>query len=251
MNTEIDRFVHEAPEPECPPLGSTIWRYMKLSRFEDLISTGTLHFSNVSKFADNHEHRLQQNFAEHLGDEYGSEWVKDYQCKVQAILDKAAVSCWHKSAHESTAMWDVIVRDGCGVAIKSTVGRLQAQLGSINGAYIRRVQYLDYDTQIPNLSNEFGTLLFKRPMYEWEKEVRAILLNATEEVDHVKVPVKPGELITEIVVSDKCEGLWESVKDLCEQQKVRVPVNMSMRYQELVGSVWVIPRRTKIIRHNP
>ena len=50
------------------------------------------------------------------------------------------VSCWHKSDHESEAMWKLYSASGQAIAIESTVGQLRSSLGSREGVIITRCE---------------------------------------------------------------------------------------------------------------
>jgi hypothetical protein len=59
--------------------------------------------------------------------------------------EKVAIS-WHINEYESFAMWQIFTQNSEGLAIQSTIGRLQNALAPENNykQYIGEVNYIDY-----------------------------------------------------------------------------------------------------------
>ena len=147
------------------------------------------------------------------------------------------VSCWHLAHVESHAMWRIYSK-GRGVAVKTTVGRLERSLVPNQGtAYVGRVQYSTSATQAkwPTEILTLGYLPFafwKRLPFAYEKEVRVVIPQGLSEsffdADEVgrTVPVRLRDLITEIVVSpfgepDLTEVVRATVDRFIPQLRVR------------------------------
>lgn len=107
------------------------------------------------------------------------------------------VSCWHKSEHESEAMWKLYLKSDEGVAVKSTVSRLakayldherqkslKNKVANFSGQ-LSEVKYV-YQTESDPLEVPLKEVLFyKRRNFDYEKEVRLV-------VQHKNIVTKPS-----------------------------------------------------------
>ena len=212
---------------------------MEVSRLIEIIITGTIHLANVSTFQDNHEHRVQTQIIEKIALGLDPEESKKCRERFKDIISKAVVSCWHESDHESIAMWRIFAPGGCGAAIQTTVQGFREALQTDQAVSIRRVQYIDYDREIPNLNSGFGTLLCKRKMFDFEKEIRAIMLN-DEPRQHAKIPVNAEKLIKQIYLSNESIGHKKLIEQLLlKEKKINIPIQTSGERLKRVGSVGV------------
>ena len=96
---------------------------------------------------------------------------------VATQAERIFVNCWHSSSYESAIMWEHHAGKECGVAIKSTVGRLRRSLiiDVMRPIQIKDVVYIDYDTDDPEPRNTFELYFFKLKHWEQESEIRAVL----------------------------------------------------------------------------
>jgi hypothetical protein len=92
-----------------------------------------------------------------------------------AGLDAIGVSCWHRSAGESVALWSIYVARGMGVAVRSTRARLRSAL-DVGHRELRIVDvtYEDHATSTGD-SDAWTCLSRKRPAYVHEQELRALV----------------------------------------------------------------------------
>lgn len=86
---------------------------------------------------------------------------------------KFGVSCWHRSEHESEAMWKLYSNTGQGIALESTVDQLRESINDKDGLYIEDVRYADFDSDPIEKGHKHYGLVMKRKSFEHEKEVRA------------------------------------------------------------------------------
>ena len=231
-------LIQELNEPETPKPDVKIWRYMEIARLMEIIITGKIYLPNVSAFRDNHEHRVQAQIIEKISFGLGSTESERYRDESKDIISKAVVSCWHESDHESIAMWRIFTQGGCGAAIQTTVQGLRESLQTNQTVAIRRVQYIDYDREIPNLNSGFATLLSKRRMFDFEREIRAIVLN-DEPQPHAKIPVNTEKLIEKIHLAGNSTEHEEVIKHLLKEKKVDIPIRTSQERMEMIGAVYV------------
>jgi hypothetical protein len=90
----------------------------------------------------------------------------------------AFVNCWHMNEDESAAMWKVY--SGLGIAIQSTFQRLaKSFVDRYEPVYISTINYEDF-MHIPmrfDSENRIESTLYKRKMFEYERELRAFWLH--------------------------------------------------------------------------
>ena len=77
--------------------------------------------------------------------------------------EKVAISSWHINEYESFAMWQIFTQNSEGLAIQSTIGRLQKSLNPENNfkQYIGEVNYIDYKKEYIPFDDLFFPFLFK------------------------------------------------------------------------------------------
>jgi hypothetical protein len=109
-----------------------------------------------------------------------AEWESRYGAKT-AALDSYGVSCWHRSEHESAALWSLYAPRSFGVAIRSTVERVHDSLKTSGRAVEHReIRYVNYDER--RLGDDPRDLLsYKRLSFRHERELRFLLALRAEE----------------------------------------------------------------------
>lgn len=189
-----------------------IWRYMDLAKFISLISNKSLYFTNFEKFNDPYEFYLPEIYNKSLNTirEENSKRVyeeakrnikkfenidpekysiamktldsilKDSLLKQKNIekevKEKFGVSCWHINDYENEALWKIYTNQGQGIAIETSVKKLEQSLDYHRKIILDKVRYENFDTCIfeKNHQNYWGYI--KRKAFEYEKEYRAIVL---------------------------------------------------------------------------
>lgn len=136
--------------------------------------------------------------------------------EIERVRRSSFVSCWHLASDQNIAMWKLYGSGVEAVAIKSTVGKLRKVLADQDASLvaqgllgnITRVQYVDSEAiqdEPEELLKYFdpGDLFFpvtvKHAAYEYEKEVRLILIqtspvNLSPSGHHFRVANSPSEL---------------------------------------------------------
>jgi hypothetical protein len=199
-----------------------IWRYMQFHKFTSLLLSQTLFFCRIDKFENDSweglftekmfdRNRLIEAFRKKGESLEGAAIKADRDIRdliaIQSHRDEMAVSCWHMNKFESDAFWRIYSRMDEGVAIQSTVKRLEESLHAQDRRNVvtSKITYLDYKNDVFSPGNSFNLALCKRASFAHENELRALISTdgkgpfATEHGE--AIPVDASRLISQVVVS--------------------------------------------------
>ena len=158
--------------PEDPD--TIVWKYLDLSKFLDLLLSQKLFMSRSDKFEDQYE----GTFSEPTFEEIKKLAINnpDFLDYYKTHREKVAISSWHINEYESFAMWQIFTQNSEGLAIQSTIRRLQKALEPEKNLkqYIGQVNYIDYKKEYIPFDDLFFPFLFKRKSFQYEREVRII-----------------------------------------------------------------------------
>ena len=158
--------------PEDP--NTVVWKYLDLSKFLDLLMSGKLFMSRSDKFEDQYE----GTFSEPTFEEIKKLSIDnpDFLNYYKTHREKVAISSWHINEYESFAMWQIFTQKSEGLAIQSTLGRIQEALkaDTTYNQHIGEVNYIDYKKEYIPFDNTFFPFLFKRKSFQYEREIRII-----------------------------------------------------------------------------
>jgi len=205
-----------------------IWRYLTIEKFRDLLETQTLYFRRMDKFIDEYEGYLNDHTKKVLDNMFVGEFSNheemgnSLKTALKHIKELTFVNCWHIADKESKEMWDNYAEATAGVVIKTTAKRLMASIlkTDLGALHLRKVEYLDTIDNEVDLSNLLRILNTKQKNFEFEQELRMILIYTKGDID-------PAD--GETVIMDIPEkGL-----------KVKVDLNI------LVEKIYIHPRATK------
>lgn len=198
--------------PEDP--NTIVWKYLDLSKFLDLLISKKLFMSRSDKFEDQYEGTFSEpTFGEiRKLAENNPDFLKYYKTH----REKVAVSSWHINENESFAMWQIFTQNSEGLAIQSTIGRLQKALKPENNydQYIGEVNYIDYKKEYIPFDDLFFPFLFKRKSFQYEREVRIITdtsQNNTKLNDGLKINVDIKQLIEKLYIHPKSENWYKNL----------------------------------------
>jgi hypothetical protein len=197
------------PSFDKPDENTIIWHYMDFTKFVSFLDKSALFFSTISilRLTDKHEGTYneatveaskQKPFSIH---QIGSPLLREFG----KLL---AINCWHMNEIESVAMWNVYLKGNPGVAIQSTVKNLDSSIDDKLNVSIGRVHYLEEDDVIPEPDgfNSLNAALWKWKSYQYENELRAVVISQPEELfkyNGTYIPVNLNHLIQKIVISPK------------------------------------------------
>ena len=190
-----------------PPNGNPdIWRFIDNSKFLWIVQNSSLYFPRVDNFPDPYEgrppvHILQSRIdnllkkREKVNENLTAEQVNELlpEVSVNSVLSEyeyfrkiTFANCWYCAGHESVAMWKQYLASGDGVAIKTNYDDLVASLESTDeyDTYATKIAYEDYDQFQPDGRNIFEYYITKPQQYEYENELRLIIISAPPETEH-------------------------------------------------------------------
>jgi hypothetical protein len=195
-------------------LDTVVWKYLDLSKFLDLLLSQKLFMSRSDKFEDQYE----GTFSEPTYEEIKKLAIDnpDFINYYKTHREKVAISSWHINEYESFAMWQIFTQNSEGLAIQSTIGRLQKALNPENNfkQYIGEVNYIDYKKEYIPFDDLFFPFLFKRKSFQYEREVRIITdvsENNTKLNEGLKISVDINQLIEKIYIHPKSENWYKNL----------------------------------------
>lgn len=203
------------PQFARPPAEARIWRYLDLAKLLDMLDRASIHLARADCMADPWEAVMPQRsvnaYMERVHKQAGVggdiEALKSTYIRFQREMrERVFMSCWYVAEHESAAMWDVYGgREGRGIAIQSTFGRLERSLPRdwTWPIYAGLVKYIDFGTDLIEGGNAFEPVLHKRLSYEHERELRLVV--DVHEIGHSETG-----LALPVDVSTMIEGLYIS-----------------------------------------
>jgi hypothetical protein len=195
-------------------LDTVIWKYLDLSKFLDLLMSKKLFMSRSDKFEDQYE----GTFSEPTYEEIKKLSIDnpDFLQFYKTHREQVAISSWHINEYESFAMWQIFTQNSEGIAIQSTLGRLQNALTPETNykQYIGEVNYIDYKKEYIPFDDMFFPFLFKRKSFQYEREVRIISDVSKSKItlnDGLKINVDLGQLIERIYIHPKSENWYKNL----------------------------------------
>lgn len=221
----------------CQPPDSEIkvWRYMDVTKLVALMQSRSLHFARADTLDDRFEgslHLLNRIANVQMIDQLLKNQENNQSSAVLPTRDQALenladffrrvrqwvfISCWHSGENESLAMWKQYGSSGGSVVIQSTYQKLQDALPShtcvgndkswgATSIHLGMVQYRNYHSLNEDFafnSNMLSLYIHKRAAFEYEKEVRALLMSPageTRSVSNVAVNIDFEQLVESIRV---------------------------------------------------
>lgn len=172
-----------------------IWRYIDLAKFVALLSKRSLFLTRLDNLSDPIEGRGTSNDhamwklmddighpPEEIGKHTDTSLQDGFLRQIKLVRESMYVSCWHISENESAGMWASYASMDKGIAIQSTIRRLQAVLSnSERQIHISKVAYIDRAIQTTSSNNLFGLGLTKGNFYAYENEIRAFYFHFSED----------------------------------------------------------------------
>lgn len=165
-------YCFRAPEKR----NQKIWRYMDFAKLVSLLEDRNLYLSRSDCFEDLYEGTLPHSNIEMMRQVYeGSDdsGVVAWYSFIEWTRKWTYVNCWHMNDGESYAMWKLYAQSNEAIAIQSTFNRLFANLPE--DAYVGKVYYANYDTDIIQDHHRFMPYIYKRESFAHERELRVVM----------------------------------------------------------------------------
>ena len=223
--------------PEDPD--TIIWKYLDLSKFLDLLLSQKLFMSRSDKFEDQYEGTFSEPTFEEIKKlaVNNPEFLNYYKTH----REKVAISSWHINEYESFAMWQIFTQNSEGLAIQSTIGRLQKALEPEKNLkqYIGQVNYIDYKKEYIPFDDLFFPFLFKRKSFQYEREVRIISDTSDTKIninDGIKINVDISQLIDKIYIHPKSENWY---KNLVIELVSKLDFNITIEKSDLESDILI------------
>ncbi len=219
-------FDHSDPHP--------IWRYTGFPKLISLLATQTLWFPAASSLEDPFEGAsLDADVARRSSSSVDE--VAATEAAFRTLRHWAAVSCWYLSEIESDAMWRLYGSATEAVAVRTSTLKLKDELTRHTESVAPEqgplafvmgpVSYVDFRTTelVSYGTDPLGRYFLKRRAFEAEREYRVAVLmpalyqgieqDTLPDVPGVTVPIRPAELIDEVVVSPFAPRWFRDVVD--------------------------------------
>lgn len=223
--------------PEDPE--TIVWKYLDLSKFLDLLLSKKLFMSRSDKFEDQYEGTFSEPTFEEIRKLSidNPEFLNYYKTH----REKVAISSWHINEYESFAMWQIFTQNNEGLAIQSTIGRLQKALQPEEHfqQYIGEVNYIDYKKEYIPFDDLFFPFLYKRKSFQYEREVRIIsdvTQNNLKLNDGLKINVDVNQLIEKIYIHPKSENWY---KNLVIQLVAKLEFDIAIEKSDLESDILI------------
>ena len=202
------------PNITVPARDTVVWKYLDLSKFLDLLMSKKLFMSRSDKFEDQYEGTFSEPTFEEIRkiSENNPEFLDIYKSQRKNVV----ISSWHINEYESFAMWQIFTQNSEGLAIQSTIGRIQDSLNAEKQfeQHIGEVNYIDYKKEYIPFENAFFPFLFKRKSFQYEREVRIITDVGDSNIklnDGLKINVNINQLIEKIYIHPKSENWYKNL----------------------------------------
>lgn len=199
---------------KIPSPDTIVWKYLDLSKFLDLLLCKQLFMARSDKFEDQYEGTFSEPTYEEL--KKVSENNPGFLLYHKSHRKNVVISSWHINEYESFAMWQIFTKNNEGLAIQSTIGRMQEALAPElrYEQHIGAVKYIDYKREYVPLDNSFFPFLFKRKSFQYEGEVRIISDLSDQNIyinEGIKANVDINKLIDKIYIHPKSENWYKNL----------------------------------------
>ena len=227
-----------------------VWRYLDLDKFSSLLDKRALYFASDRQFDDAFEGSITKRHYQFQLKQAGggvgidSDFYRKHISNAFYELTRLTkISCWHMNENESSAMWKLYLRDGKGIAIQSTIGRLQSsfmpfrlkpEYGEEN-LKMGKVKYIDYRKDVMEDKSMLGRFLYKRKSFSHERELRVTVSLRMAEEFGVNVPENGvfvnadlERLIFAVHLAPSVDsGFRNKIENLVASKGFKFPVNQS------------------------
>jgi hypothetical protein len=202
---ELHRVFERPSDPDV-----AIWRYMDLTKFLSMLEAEALYFARADVMADEFEGSVSLPTLEYrqrilgMSDDAFVKFNLEFSADNEQLPSRVYLSCWCKSAHESTNMWEIYAgREHQGIAIRSTYRRLSESITDPRTVFIGNVKYIDFKAEAIEDFGGFAPFVHKRIYFQFEREIRAVHYTPDDGPPGIQISVDLDRLVEEVYVSPK------------------------------------------------
>lgn len=172
-----------------------LWKYFRFDRFLSTLTESRLYFASANQFIDPFEGAVAVQLNVPPPDPRYAE-MESVERAFFRLKRLTKISCWHRAAYESDAMWKLYAGEHKGIAICTTPDRIRAAFKpfrlkseyGVEDLWGGPVQYVDLTKVRMRGVAMLDRFFFKHRAFEWEQEYRlAISVRMAEEFG-VQVP---------------------------------------------------------------
>ncbi|GFK93977.1 hypothetical protein NNJEOMEG_01815 [Fundidesulfovibrio magnetotacticus] len=197
---------------------TTLWKYLSFEKFLDFLLLKRLYFRRSDKLSDPFECLVPPEMrspctAIALPPEE-LDLLAAHERYINSARPKVFLNSWHINEYESEAMWKLFGGQGHSIAIRTTFGRMLAQLAA-HDLTAGKVLYKDMIKDDCRIADLFDFALLKRKPFEHEREFRLIYINEQGDENPrlldglgLHIPVEPAALMDAVYVSPLSEP-WQ------------------------------------------
>lgn len=191
----IDHSIHKSFDR--PAGNPTLWRYMDVTKFIDLLERQALFFCRSDLLGDPWEGTIAGLTARQVAQNAERQGIPT-EVLMPAIGSDGMrahvfVNCWHANEYESAAMWKVYLQSSEGIAVRTDHSALLAALEPaphvIRSTMIR---YIDYETESFPITNAFWPFVHKRRSFQHEHELRLVFWASEDRNQALAMPGSSG-----------------------------------------------------------
>jgi hypothetical protein len=213
-----------------PAPDQKIWRYMDFTKFMSLVDTKALFLPQAKRLGDKFEGYIPNV-------PFGSDlWntLRDSINDPNMPNSYMVITCWHMSDYESAAMWKQYLTSQEGIAIQTTVERLEQSLNlSLRNRVFRgQVNYREPKLEPGESASIEFNYFHKRKSFEHEREYRVLLhskdLNMVNQVGGEYVDVELIMLIERVYIAPGTpKWFTQLVESVMRKQNIKSEVVQS------------------------
>ena len=172
-------------EIKTPTENITLWRYMDIPSFIQLLAKESLIFVKADLFEDKYEGTLPKltiNMIEtspnsklkgFKGEIFG-ETYENFSDYLKSHRKRTFLNCWCKENFEMIHMWKIYSKEN-GVAIQTTYENLKKAIISKENIFSTEIDYVDFDNDLIDWKSTMKYFTIKRKEYKSESEFRLLI----------------------------------------------------------------------------
>lgn len=210
---------------------SKLWRFMNLHKFEDLINSKALHYARIDQFDDKLEGISPfSSIRAILDDNQRNEEQKRetfylYKARMDNNRKVSFACCWHINEEINFSLWNEYGENSHeSIAIQTNVRKISKIVKNTGFPVLNEpVRY--FDEPYFNQNAYWFPTLFKRSVYQKEREFRSILFVYGFELLGLKIGINMEEFISKIYIHPKAsKEFFKKMRMFIKDKGLHIPV---------------------------